>query len=109
MKDEKNSNRPIQASPLTRAPVLGGLCLGAAEDHSNSTDWAIAQLMTGGKRVGNSDQRASSLFNSNCAKANAAHDFPIKQSFWYCFIDCHSVCLSDQPACWNLLLVFVEC
>lgn len=56
MKDDKNSNRPIQVSPLTRAPVLGGLCLGAAEDHSTATDWTIAQLMTGGKRVGNSDQ-----------------------------------------------------
>ena len=56
MKSAENSNIPIKVSPLTRAPILGGLCLGAAEDHSKATNWTIANLMTGGKKVGNMDQ-----------------------------------------------------
>ena len=56
MKSAQDSNFPIKVSPLTRSSIIGGLCLGAAEDHSKATNWTIATLMTGGKRVGNMDQ-----------------------------------------------------
>ena len=56
MKYAQDSNHPIKVSPLSRAPVIGGLCLGAAEDHAKATNWTFANLMTGGKKVGNMDQ-----------------------------------------------------
>ncbi|KAK8854249.1 hypothetical protein M9Y10_016808 [Tritrichomonas musculus] len=56
MKHAQDSNLPIKVSPLTRAPIIGGLCLGAAEDHAKATNWTFANVMTGGKKVGNMDQ-----------------------------------------------------
>ena len=56
LKCAQDSNFPIKVSPLTRSEIIGGLCLGAAEDHSKATNWTIANLMTGGKKVGNMDQ-----------------------------------------------------
>lgn len=46
---------PMDTSPMTRRPVLGGLCLGVGEEHCRATTWALDQAITGGKRVGNAD------------------------------------------------------
>ena len=56
MKGAQDAGHPIKTSPLTRSPILGGLCLGAAEDHVKATNWVISRLMAGGKCVGNMDQ-----------------------------------------------------
>ncbi len=43
-------------SPMTRRPLLaGGICLGLSDQHCKATTWTIAQLVTGGKLVGNAD------------------------------------------------------
>jgi hypothetical protein len=42
-------------SPLTRRPVVGGLCLGLDEAHAKATTWALDRVLLGGKRVGNPD------------------------------------------------------
>jgi hypothetical protein len=55
MKEAKEAGYPIKQSPLTRAPIIGGLFLGAGKEHSHATDFVITQLMTEGKRAGNSD------------------------------------------------------
>lgn len=47
---------PIRAGPLTRHPLIaGGICLGNTEEHCRATRWALAQIVTGGKLVGNED------------------------------------------------------
>ncbi|KAK8898226.1 hypothetical protein M9Y10_000504 [Tritrichomonas musculus] len=56
LKEANDAGHPIEKSPLTRAPVLGALCLGPAEDHVKATNWVIMRLMIGGKDVGNLDQ-----------------------------------------------------
>jgi len=55
MKEAEEAGFPIKVSPLTRAPVLGGLFLGAGREHSHATDFTIAQLIVEGKRAGNPD------------------------------------------------------
>jgi hypothetical protein len=55
MTEAEQAGYPIQQSPLTRAPLLGGLFLGAGSEHARATDFVIAQLMTEGKRAGNFD------------------------------------------------------
>ena len=50
------AGHPFDTSPMTRRPVsAGAICLGPAEDHCRATAWPLAQLMTGGKLVGNQD------------------------------------------------------
>lgn len=50
------SGHPFTTSPMTRRPVAAGaICLGPAEDHCRATTWTLAQLMTGGKLIGNQD------------------------------------------------------
>lgn len=56
MKGAHDSGHPIVKSPLTRSPILGGLCLGAADDHVKATNWVLSRLMSGGKNVGIMDQ-----------------------------------------------------
>lgn len=41
-------------SPLTNSPVIrGGICLGCTESHAKSTDWAIREMVSYGKHLGN--------------------------------------------------------
>jgi hypothetical protein len=55
MKEAEEAGFPITQSPLTRAPIIGGLFLGGSEEHSKATNFAIAHLVAEGKRVGNPD------------------------------------------------------
>jgi hypothetical protein len=55
MKEAEEAGYPITQSPLTRAPIIGGLFLGGSEEHSRATNFAIAHLATDGKRVGHPD------------------------------------------------------
>lgn len=45
----------LAESPLTRRPLLGGICLGPFPDHVAATNWTLAQLTANGKRIGNPD------------------------------------------------------
>jgi hypothetical protein len=54
-KESVEAERPIRESPMTRRPTSGGLTLAPHEDHCTSTQWALANLFTGGKLVGNQD------------------------------------------------------
>ena len=54
-KSAAESGHPFDASPMTRRPVRGGLCLGLSEEHCRATTWALDQAITGGKRIGNAD------------------------------------------------------
>lgn len=45
----------LAESPLTRRPLLGGICLGPFPDHVAATNWTLAQLTADGKRIGNPD------------------------------------------------------
>jgi hypothetical protein len=42
-------------SPLTRAPVNGGLCLSPSEPACKATTWSLARILTGGRLAGNQD------------------------------------------------------
>ena len=55
MQEAEKAGHPIKQSPLTRAEVIGGLCLGADEGHCKATDYIISKLVSGGRRVGNND------------------------------------------------------
>jgi hypothetical protein len=55
MKEAEEAGFPITQSPLTRAPIIGGLFLGASDEHSHATNFTIAHLVAEGKRVGNAD------------------------------------------------------
>ena len=55
MKEAEEQGTPITLSPLTRALVFGGMCLGASDEHVSATNWAIAQLLADGKHLGHSD------------------------------------------------------
>jgi len=55
MREAEASGAPIKVSPFTRAEVIGGLCLGADENHSKVTRYIISKIISGGKRVGNPD------------------------------------------------------
>jgi hypothetical protein len=55
MKDAQLAGYPVNTSPMTRAPVIGGFCLAASEDHARATDSVMAHLVSEGKRVGNAD------------------------------------------------------
>jgi len=55
MKEAEEAKLPITISPITRAPIIGGLCLGPTAEHVSATNWAIAQLTADGKHVGHSD------------------------------------------------------
>jgi hypothetical protein len=56
LKHSHDIGYPIDTSPMTRRSVAtGAICLGAAESHSRATEWTLAHLFTGGKRVGNPD------------------------------------------------------
>jgi hypothetical protein len=55
MKEAEEAGYPITQSPLTRAPILGGLFLGASEEHARATNFALAHLSAEGKRVGHPD------------------------------------------------------
>ena len=56
LKHSHDIGYPIDTSPMTRRSVAAGaICLGAAETHSRATEWTLAHLFTGGKRVGNPD------------------------------------------------------
>jgi len=56
LKDAEESGYSMEKSPVTRAPILGGLVLGPSEDHCKATNWTIAKLLSGGKATGNPDQ-----------------------------------------------------
>jgi len=44
-------------SPLTNSPVIrGGICLGCTEPHAKATDWAIREMVSYGKHLGNVEQ-----------------------------------------------------
>ena len=54
--DAMSARAPMRTSPMTRRPLLaGGICLGLSDQHCKATTWTIAQLVTGGKLVGNAD------------------------------------------------------
>jgi hypothetical protein len=55
IKDAQQAGFPLVQSPLTRAPIIGGLCLSPAEEHAKVTNSVIAKLVADGKRVGNPD------------------------------------------------------
>jgi hypothetical protein len=55
MKEAEEAGYPITQSPLTRAPIIGGLFLGGSEEHSRATNFALSHLATEGKRVGHPD------------------------------------------------------
>jgi hypothetical protein len=52
--DSTGGHEPLR-SPMTRRPVVSGLCLGADEAHARATTWALDRAITGGKRAGNAD------------------------------------------------------
>lgn len=56
LKEAYDMGHPIETSPMTRRPVAAGaICLGASEEHCTATTWTLANLFTGGKRIGNQD------------------------------------------------------
>ena len=55
VKEAEAAGAPITTSPMTRAAVCGALCLGPHADHTAATNWTIAQLTAGGRRMGNPD------------------------------------------------------
>ena len=55
MQEAESVGHPITQSPLTRAEIVGGLCLGADEGHCKATDFTISKLVSGGRRTGNND------------------------------------------------------
>ena len=55
MKEAEELGSPITLSPLTRAPIIGGICLGPTDEHVSASNWAIAQLTADGKHLGHSD------------------------------------------------------
>lgn len=46
---------PIEASPMTRRPVSGGLCLGSSRSHCDATRFTLCKLVSGGKVAGSAD------------------------------------------------------
>jgi hypothetical protein len=55
LKEAEAAGAPITTSPMTRATLCGALCLGPHADHTAATNWTIAQLTAGGRRMGNPD------------------------------------------------------
>jgi hypothetical protein len=55
LKEAETVGAPITTSPMTRMPLCGALCLGPYADHTAATNWTIAQLTAGGRRLGNPD------------------------------------------------------
>ena len=55
MREAENCGQPIAISPLTRKNLIGGLPLGASEEHVKAANWTLFQLTSGGKRLGNPD------------------------------------------------------
>lgn len=55
LKEAEEANFPLRESPLTRRPLTGAICLGPHTDHSDATNWTLAQLTAGGKKLGNPD------------------------------------------------------
>jgi hypothetical protein len=55
LKEAEAVGASITESPMTRRPLLGGLCLGPHDDHVAATNWTLAQLTAGGRRLGNPD------------------------------------------------------
>ena len=56
LKEATDSGHPLETSPMTRRRVAAGaICLGAREEHCRATTWTLANLFTGGKRIGNQD------------------------------------------------------
>lgn len=49
VKDAETCGKPITISPLTRRPLIGGLCLSKNEAHCKMTDITISQLLSDGK------------------------------------------------------------
>ncbi|KAK2950263.1 hypothetical protein BLNAU_14847 [Blattamonas nauphoetae] len=52
---EAEQSSPITSSPLTRRALVGFLPLGCHETHVKAADWTLAQLISGGKALGNRD------------------------------------------------------
>ncbi|KAK2944346.1 hypothetical protein BLNAU_20740 [Blattamonas nauphoetae] len=50
----QNTSNAIWSSPMTRRNLLGFLPLGPHKSHVQASDWTLSQLISGGKRVGNS-------------------------------------------------------
>lgn len=55
LKDSYAAGHPMTTSPITRRSVMGAICLGTSEEHSQATTWTLAHLFTGGKLIGNPD------------------------------------------------------
>jgi hypothetical protein len=55
LKEAEAIGASIADSPMTRRPLLGGLCLGPHEDHVAATNWTLAQLTADGRRLGSPD------------------------------------------------------
>lgn len=55
MREAESCGNPISVSPLTRKKLIGGLPLGASEEHVKAANWTLFQLVSGGKRLGNPD------------------------------------------------------
>lgn len=55
MREAENCHNPILLSPLTRKKLIGGIPLGASEEHVKAANWTISQLTSGGKKLGNPD------------------------------------------------------
>ena len=55
MKQAVDAGYPITQSPITRCPVIGGLCLSPSEDHCAATNAVISAVTSNGKKVGHPD------------------------------------------------------
>lgn len=53
MREAEACGNPFLISPLTRKKLIGGVPLGATEEHVKAANWSLFQLATGGKRLGN--------------------------------------------------------
>jgi hypothetical protein len=55
LREAEAAGFPIVNSPITRRDLIGFVPLGCHKSHSDSADWSISQLITGGKSLGNKD------------------------------------------------------
>lgn len=55
LRDAEGPYNGSMKSPLTRAPIMGALCLSPCEEHCKASKWTLSQLLLGGKAGGNPD------------------------------------------------------
>lgn len=68
--------RPMTESPMTRKPLCGVVVMGADSKHAQTTNAALAALITGGKKMGNADLWYALLYFAVAESPTMMERFP---------------------------------